>query len=481
MASIDSLIWLTEEESSFSFDWLKEQLTVMPRERKTRAIEPDENGVDHWVTRTEEGGEPVECFRLRQINNGPPEIGLPIDWAVENIPGAADGALTDSTSRGKRIEIPRLPDPLHPKAPPGQDKFFEDINHQTRFHFTCLAQAGTGSGKTVAALNAIGHARLTALAIVPNIGLAYQWKEEAVRHLGFSPEDVGIVGDGFEQWEDRKLVVAVINSVVMRSLDHRFYNRFGVVVWDEAHRLGAQEFSKSMALFPARYKLAMTATPDRRDGMSEVIFNYFGKPSAIAKAPALATTCWCIRFPLIGNIDWLKRCRNDVRPMKWLSGLEKRNEMLVNLIFDLYQRDRQIIVMSRFIAHLEVLHDLCVKRGIPREVMGPYTGKWRGKKLGKGYLDKVKAEAQIQFASYSKAKEGYDCPRLDAGVEATPVADNVQGIGRIRRPLQDKKKPLWFTILDLNTILFDRYSKARLRGFEKNNVTAKTLKGNRLP
>jgi superfamily II DNA or RNA helicase len=480
MASIDSMIWLNEGESPFSFNDLADRLTVVPRERRTRAKEPDpDTGELEWVTRIEDGGPPVECFRYRLLHGGPREMGLPIDWAMENIPNIADG-LADGLARGEAIEVPRLPNPNHPSAPRGQGEFFKQVNEQTRLHYTCMAQAGTGNGKTVTALNAIGHAKRTALAIVPNTGLAHQWKEEAIRHLGFKPTDIGIVGDGFEQWEGFKLVIAVINSVVMKNLDRRFYTNFGFVVWDEAHRLGAQEFSKSMALFPARYKLAMTATPDRKDGMSEVIFNYFGEPAVVAITPPLPVTCWRVRFPIIGNLDWLDRCRNDVRPMKWLSGLEKRNEMLVELINDLYHSGRQIIVLSRFIEHLEHLHDECIKIGIPPEVMGSYTGTWRGKKLGKGYLDKVRDTATIQFATYSKAKEGYDCPRLDAGVEALPVADNVQGIGRVRRQIQGKKKPVWFTIEDLNATLFERYSKARLRGFENNNVTIKTLKGHRL-
>ena len=344
---------------------------------------------------------------------------MPIDWAMENLPGYATNH-TDKTVRGHRIEVARLPDPHHPNASPGQAQFFAEVNAQTQDFYTCLAQAPTGAGKTVTALNAIGHAKRSALAIVPNTGLSEQWVKEAVKHLGIDPKRIGKVGGGGHRWQDCDLVIAVINSVALVKQDPAFYKHFGFVVWDEAHRLGAQEFSKTMALFPARFKLALTATPDRKDGMDEVVFNYFGRPAAVAQSEALATDCHCIRFPLIGQ--------------------------------------------------LETLFDLCVAVGIPRTAMGPYTGTWRGKKLGKGYLNKVKDNATIQFATYAKAKEGYDCPRLDCGIEATPVADNVQGIGRVRRPLHGKKKPLWFSVMDLNADLFLRYSKARLRGFEKVNV-----------
>jgi superfamily II DNA or RNA helicase len=466
------MAWFTRDELPYDLTTLREMLTVMPRPRKTRALETDEFGEDHWVTRTEEASDPIPCWRMRERTGLPSEVGVPIDWAMENIHGFATNH-SNKTERGSTIEVARLPDPHHPSAPPGQAEFFQDVEDQTREHYTCFAQAPTGSGKTVTALNAVGKARRTALFIVPNTTLADQWVKEARKHLGIDPKRIGRMGGGGNRWKDCDLVVGVINTIAMIPQPAAFYRHFGFVVWDEAHRLGAQEFSKSMAMFPARYKLALTATPDRKDGMDEVFFNYFGKPAAVAKAQALSTTCYRVPFPIIGRTDWIDRCRNDVRPMKWLAGLVKRNEMLVKLIRRNYDAGRSIIVMGKFIDQLETLFDLCVQAGIPREVMAPYTGSWKGKKLGQGYLNKVKAEATIQFATYSKAKEGYDCPRLDCGIEATPVSDNVQGIGRVRRPFKGKKKPIWFTVDDLNVSVFQRYSKSRLRGFENANVTIK--------
>lgn len=484
MAIIDSMVWVSEKELSFPLTELRKKLTVMPRKRVTRAKEEDsETGELRWVSRVEEGGEPIKCFRVEVGGGGKKRIGLPIDWALKrgNTKVRDSGFSLDiKTVVGSEIKVRKRPNPNHPNAPHGQAKFFDDIELKATTSFAFLAEAPTGSGKTVAALNLISRIKRTALVIVPSTALANQWKKEAIRHLGMKPEEIGMVGGGQMWWRGCSIVIAVINSISLKEHNGDFYRYFGVVVWDEAHRLGATEFSKSMFLFPARWKIALTATPKRKDGMDEVFFNYFGPPSVVAEAPALEVTCWRINFPIVGNLDWLDRCRNDVRPMKWLAGLKVRNEMLADLIQDLYERGRNIIILSKFINHLEELHKLCAQRGIPLSDMGPYTGTWKGKKLGQGYLDKVRAEASIQFATYSKAKEGYDCPRLDAGIEATPVSDNIQGIGRVRRPLQGKKKPVWFTVCDTPPELFKRYTSARLRGFEKNNVIIKTLKGTRL-
>jgi superfamily II DNA or RNA helicase len=159
--------------------------------------------------------------------------------------------------------------------------------------------------------------------------------------------------------------------------------------------------------------------------------------------------------------------------MKWLSGLAKRNEMLRDLIYDLWERQRNVIVLGRFIDQLEELKRLLIAKGVPEDDLGQYTRTQNGKRVGQGYLDKMK-ERRVLLATYGMAKEGFDCPRLDAGVEATPQADNVQGIGRIRRPFPGKPDPIWFTIRDLNANLFERYTRARLLGYEKHNVDIQT-------
>jgi superfamily II DNA or RNA helicase len=211
--------------------------------------------------------------------------------------------------------------------------------------------------------------------------------------------------------------------------------------------------------------------------MDTLLWNYFGKPAAVATAPALATTCWRVPFRIIGNTEWLQRCRNDVKPMQWLAKLKTRNELLVSLIVSLYRKGYCVVGMSRFIDHVEEIRKMLIAAGIPETEIGQFTRTQgaRKTKVGKDYLSEMKTR-RIILGTYSMLKEGFDHPPLDAGVELLPVADNVQGIGRVRRPFAGKKKPVWFTIEDLNVPLFVRYTNSRLRGFESTNVIIKTLK-----
>ncbi len=87
------------------------------------------------------------------------------------------------------------------------------------------------------------------------------------------------------------------------------------------------------------------------------------------------------------------------------------------------------------------------------------------KKIPDAYLDSVKKEARIIFATYSMITEGIDIPRLDIGIDATPRATCEQLVGRIWRPLPGKDKPIWYTIKDKADHLFLGYHNARVREY----------------
>ena len=64
------MAWIPRGELPHGVDTMKELLTVVPRERRTRAIETNEDGEDKWVSRVEEGNDPIACWRERERRAG---------------------------------------------------------------------------------------------------------------------------------------------------------------------------------------------------------------------------------------------------------------------------------------------------------------------------------------------------------------------------------------------------------------------------
>ena len=456
MARISNLVWLKRASFSVSqYDTLKDELTIVPKQ-----FAPEEDQEQKQI---------VSYIETED------EIGIPFAYFDAVFPN--ENIESEDLSDGHKIEVARLPNPLHPKSPPNQKEFFDGVIDAVQNHYTVLAVAPTGSGKTVSLLNAIGTLGRSALVVVPSVVLADQWRQEAMLHLGMEWSDIGVLQGSSENWKGKKLVIAVIHNLFLKKWSEEFYRNFGFVAWDECHRLGSDVFSKTMCLFNARFRIAVTATPKRKDGCDLLYKNYFGPPLVVAKSKALSCDCFVVPFKHIGNKHhWISKCKMNTKPMQWLSKLIGRNEVIVRIAKQLYDSDRNVLILSKYIEHVECLIALLVEAGVPQEHIGQFTRSTsNNKKFGAGALDKVKQNSKIIVATYSMMKEGVDIPRLDAGIEALPSADNVQAIGRIRRPLPNKKRPKWFSILDLKIPLFEAYTKCALRGFEKANVTIKYL------
>jgi superfamily II DNA or RNA helicase len=453
MAIVSNLVWIEKGEvpRSSVLD-AREALTLYPRKGPL-----DESPPKKIIQYLEEGT----------------RFGVPFAFADSFWPKLK---FIDKTVIGKKIKALRFPNPNHSSAPPGQDKFFDDMLRCAKEYSSVLAVAPTGAGKTVALLNTIGKIGRTALVVVPSAYLADQWREEAIKHLGFEWKDIGVLQGDNTSWEGKSIVIAVIHNLFLKEWSDAFLKNFGIVVWDEAHKLGARVFSSTMSMFHARVKLAVTATPDRKDGCAPLYTNFFGKPLVVATSKALATTCYVIPFPHIGTKHyWIDKCKSDARPMKWLAGLKKRNEMIANLASELYFDGREVLIVTKFIEHTEEIKRLIVAQRVRSADIGLFTRtSSSGSVHGRGFIEES-AKRPIIIATYAMMKEGVDIPRLDTGIEALPTADGIQVIGRIRRPFRGKRKPKWFTISDLRIPLFERYTKSRLNGFTEQNVTIKEL------
>jgi superfamily II DNA or RNA helicase len=112
----------------------------------------------------------------------------------------------------------------------------------------------TGAGKTLVALAAIARLGVAALCLVPTRVLLDQW----ARALAAStPGPIGRLGDGDH-------VVAPITVATYASAltwAPRIGDRFGLVVVDEAHHVGAWCPSELFELLVAPARLGLTATP----------------------------------------------------------------------------------------------------------------------------------------------------------------------------------------------------------------------------
>lgn len=118
----------------------------------------------------------------------------------------------------------------------------------------------TGSGKTVIAVEAISRLREASIVVVPTLDLMEQWAAKLEEELG---AEVGLYGGGSQ--ELRALTVATYDSAYLRA--EELGNRFVLVVFDEVHHLPAPGYSAIAEMFASPYRMGLTATYEREDGL----------------------------------------------------------------------------------------------------------------------------------------------------------------------------------------------------------------------
>ena len=409
-------------------------------------------------------------------------IGLPMKKGMELANAILvknpDTEIKIDLCQGNSITTSKKPDPYHPLASPNQRELMESTIAMLDQKVVVLVKAPTGSGKTVVALNAIATLGRTALIIVSTRVLARQWEREAQLHLGLGDDDIGHLEGGKCDFIGKKLVIAVMVNLVLKEFEPAFYKAFGMVVWDESHRLGAAGFSKTLPLFSAQYRLALTATPKRKDGAEQVFLDYFGSPSVSGTSDALGATATVIhRQTTIKNWD---RMPTAVLVNK-LTRDDARNSEIANFIVRLYNAGRTILVLSDRIEQLESLLAKVAIGGVALTELGLFTRQKtidnKRKSVKDSDLDIVRLGCRVIFSTYGMGKEGLDIPRLDTGIDASPRADGVQAIGRIRRPFPNKKHPQWFTICDEGVPIFVGYTRARVTDYKSATVVVRKLDG----
>jgi len=124
----------------------------------------------------------------------------------------------------------------------------------------------TGGGKTFVGLEAIARTRQRALVCVVTAELATQWRELIESKLGVTTGEFS----GREKDLSPGVVVGIYNSVA-HHID-RLRNLFGLVIFDEVHHVPASTFRKVAFASRAKYRLGLSATPERSDGNEHLIF-----------------------------------------------------------------------------------------------------------------------------------------------------------------------------------------------------------------
>ena len=154
-----------------------------------------------------------------------------------------------------------LPEPVRLDLTP-RDYQREAVDAWLRANGRGVVVLPTGAGKTVVAYDAIARLGVRTLVVVPTIDLLRQWRAGLAERLGMPPEQVGAIGGG--ERVTGPLTVITYDSAAM---PRRRLDGYGLLIFDEVHHLPAQTYRAIAAKCAAPWRLGLSATLERSDGL----------------------------------------------------------------------------------------------------------------------------------------------------------------------------------------------------------------------
>ena len=347
-----------------------------------------------------------------------------------------------------------------------------------------------GLGKTECALQTAYYLQQHTLFITHTKDLMNQAKDRCEDKMKCS---TSIISDG--EVDTHGDVVFATVQTLFKHLEEIPQDEFGLVVIDECHHLAANAdavamFRTSLDYFAARYKLGLTATLHRADGLEQCIPKLLGEVIYEIKEDGqdyvgIYEGQEVIRFPKTQfqvpakvNIittnyklyDEKTGCYKDVferngmtisfsKLITDISDNEERNKLIIDLCNSL---KGSTIVLSDRVEQLKYLNQH-IKNSI--EIDGSTK-----KVIREQALEDIKnGKYKVLLASYKLAKEGLDCKILQNVVFATPIKDEaivIQCIGRAQRPYKGKDIANVFDLID-DVSMLDRFFKKRRSVYRK--------------
>jgi superfamily II DNA or RNA helicase len=315
----------------------------------------------------------------------------------------------------------------------------------------------TGGGKTVLALNIIAQLKKKTLIIVHKSFLLNQWVERIKQYLPSAR--IGRIQGQLIDIEDKDIVLGMLQSLSMKEYPYEIFKTFGLTIVDEVHHISSEVFSRSLLKIVTKYTLGLSATMQRKDGLSKVFKMYLGDiifKSSIKRDDKVIVKS--IEYNVCDDdysevdTDYRGNIKYSTMIGK-LCSFNRRSEYIISIIkkeFEL-NKEQQMIVLAHNKNILTYLHDAIRSRNIA--TVGYYLGGM------KEALLKESESKQVIIATYAMASEGLDIPSLTTLVFASPKTDITQSVGRILRTKHSN--PLVIDIVDQHDIFKMQWEKRK--------------------
>jgi len=335
-----------------------------------------------------------------------------------------------------------------------------------------------GSGKTVMGVAISQGCKSKTLWFTHKKELIQQTKDRFMEYTDIPEERIGIYGDGSKDIED--ITIATVQTLA--NMDAKTFNefvtQFGCVIVDEVHHAAADTW-RMIDRFPARYRIGLTATPVRGDGLTEAAKAVVGKEIYTVDRQRLVVDKRIMKAKMYYTVtpcNYDEYSKDHPTLLRVMSNDPKRNEILVKLADVACQTRDCLLVLTNLVYHTENLAELIRARLEESKLARPV---FTFHAQSKFKIDDIKDLDQfVIVATFGKAEEGLDIPKLDCLLLASPLKGDVknrkrleQSLGRIERTMIGKKAPIVYDVVDSDGLSLYKWDTRQIFYAEKGIET----------
>ena len=314
-----------------------------------------------------------------------------------------------------------------------------------------LLLSPTASGKSLMIYSLVRfhvNVKRNVLIIVPTTSLVEQMYKDFTEYGWMTSKHCHKIYAGEEKYTDHDVVISTWQSIYKEP--RKWFNRFDVVIGDEAHLFKAKSLTRIMSkLHGCKYRYGFTGTLDGAECNQLILEGVFGRCSKVIKTHELKKKGHVaklkVKILLLKHEEQIFEGYQD--EMTYLCEHEPRNRFIKNLAIDL--KGNTLVLFNYVERHGIPLYEL-LNSSTDRPVHFVYGGVDVEDREHIRQLTENETNSII-VASYGTFSTGINIKRLHNLVFASPSKSrvrNLQSIGRVLRQSKGKVEATLYDIAD---------------------------------
>ncbi len=353
-----------------------------------------------------------------------------------------------------------------------------------------ILNAATAFGKTVVCCNVIAQRKVSTLILLQSSALMEQWEEALEKFLhideelpeyetptGRKKKRKSVIGklQGAHDSTTGIIDLAMVGSVCKNGEYHRRLKEYGLILVDECHHAASDTIVDILQEADAKYVYGVTATPFRGDGLEKINdmllgpirYRYTSKDRA--KEQGIAH----LVYPRFTRAVAPRFSQDKMHPneaYEIIRNNEDRDELIIRDVKQCVEDGRTPVVLSKYVEHSQRLYQRLINYADKVFLLSGSNSKKEHKEILKQMSQVTPGESMILVATGKLIGEGFDYPRLDTLIMATPVAWKgvvEQYAGRLNRDYDGKKSVIIYDYVDSHISMFDRMYHKRLKAYKQ--------------